>query len=70
MNVCSNLGTSHLSADSRSKKEKKFHVRGITRRDLIGIVHLAFHDAASWEGPHLVVDVSLLRSHLGGDVRQ
>lgn len=43
-----------------SKKREGKHIRGIARRGSVGIVHQAFHDAASWEPPYPVVEVSWL----------
>jgi hypothetical protein len=59
-------------ADGRNKN-KSFRVQGTARQGSVGIFHLAFLFAASWEPPYyLLVDVSspMMGRDFPGDVRR
>ena len=68
VDVCGNLIPSRQSANGR---ERNVHARGTAHQGSIGIVHLAFHDTASWVPPYLPVEAFWRGSgHHPRDVRR
>ena len=66
MYVRSNLSPSRPSATGRNTT--KNGIQGTARRGSVGIFHLAFLFAASWEPPYyLLVDVSVSLPVMGRD---